>query len=325
MRLREKLHIGYKVVRARLSNNRVPLLVGWSVTNRCNLSCVYCSRWSSEVEELKTSDIFSIIDELKVLGTKMISFTGGEPLLRDDIGDIISYTDKSKIYANINTNGTLFAEKINELDSLRSVKFSLDGPEDVNDFIRGKGTFKKVFEGIKAAQAKDMSVSIVTALSKYNLGCIDYLVKFAEDLGIGILFQPLALTLLYSNTINIHIPDARRYGGAVDRLIGHKSNNRPILNTKEELRYLKNWPKGKKIICHARNISCRIETDGYLYHCGRRQDKTAALNCLGGGVKKAFDSLACVSCEHCWCALRLKANYIASLNPRSIFSVFKKL
>jgi len=325
MRLREKINIGYKIIRARLLNAGFPLLVGWSLTNRCNLSCVYCGRGNLEVRELKAQDIFSIIDKLKVLGTKMISFTGGEPLLRDDIGDIISYTRDSGIYANMNTNGILFVEKIGELKNLHSVKFSLDGPEEVNDFIRGKGTFKKVLEGVKAAKASDIAVSIVTVLSKYNLGHIDYLVKFAEDLDAGILFQPLTLNLLSSSIINTHIPDELEYRVAIDRLIKHRNNSKSILSTKEELGYLRNWPKGKNITCYARKISCRIETDGYLYHCGRRQDRATAFSCLDDSVEKAFGSLACVSCNRCWCALRLKTNYIASLSPIAIRSAFERL
>ncbi len=323
MKLKDKIGIGCSIVKTKLLRSKIPLFVAWSITNRCNLNCKYCSRQNINSTELKTSEVLSIIEELKNLGTKIISFTGGEPLLRADIKDIINYTRRCGIFINVNTNGTLFSQKINALDGIRSVKFSLDGPPEVNNYIRGKDSFQKVIEAIKLAKSRKIAVSIVTVLSKYNLDSIDYLINLAESLGIGILFQPLTLTLLGADTVNRDIPDIQGYKGVMDKLIAYRRKAETVLNSMKGLIYLRDWPDSKDIFCYNKNISCRIETDGYLYHCGRKQDKAMALNCLTVGVSKAFDNLNDVSCNDCWCALRLENNFIASLDLRVILSQLK--
>jgi len=323
MRLKDKIDIGYRIIVSRLLSRKAPLAVAWSVTNECNLNCKYCGRRKIESKELETRQMLLLIDGLKDAGTKALSFTGGEPLLRDDIGQLVNYAHKKGIYVNINTNGTLFSEKISEFNSLDSVRFSLDGPRQVNDYLRGRGTFQKVVQAIDAAKSKGVFVSIVTVLSKHNLSSVDYLIGMADDLEIGVLFQPLTKTLLGTNIINPHIPDVQEYKKTIDKLIEHRKKSNVIINSVKGLIYLRSWPEGRKIFCRSRNISCRVETNGYLYHCGRRQDKDMSLNCLAMGVKKAFDDLPPVFCNDCWCALRLETNLIASLDFKVIFSVLK--
>jgi len=94
---------------------RFPLAVGWNITYRCNLQCKYCGWWENRASELNTKDIIGLIKELAFLGTKFISFSGGEPLLREDLGDIIDFCKMKGIYVSINSNGTLVKEKIKNI------------------------------------------------------------------------------------------------------------------------------------------------------------------------------------------------------------------
>jgi MoaA/NifB/PqqE/SkfB family radical SAM enzyme len=324
MRLRDKIDIGYKILKIRFFNFRSPLVVSWAITNRCNLNCKYCFIPNNKVDELRLSEVFFIIDELKTLGTKIIFLTGGEPLLRGDIGKIISYINSKGIYVNMNTNGTLFLEKINELNGLNAVKFSLDGPIEVNDYVRGRGTFQKVIEAIEVAKNKSMKPMITTVLSKYNLDSVDYLVRLAEKLNILVDFQPVTTTLLGSNIINPHIPQKDDYKTTIERLINYKKNGKPIFNTVKGLIYFQDWPESKNsIFCYNRSINCRIEANGYLWYCGIEKNKDKALHCLKDGVKKAFDNLTPISCKYCWCAPRLEINNIFSLNLKAILSFLR--
>ena len=88
MKIKDKIFIGHSILKSKLLKKSSPLTVGWSLTNRCNHECKYCGIPNVKSNELTTEQIFSIIDELSELGTKIIQFTGGEPLLRDDIGKI---------------------------------------------------------------------------------------------------------------------------------------------------------------------------------------------------------------------------------------------
>ncbi len=79
---KRQIQAGYKLLSAKFLGKRVPLIVGWSVTNRCNLRCLFCTRWKSEAAELDTGQVCANIDALYQMGTYGINFTGGEALIR---------------------------------------------------------------------------------------------------------------------------------------------------------------------------------------------------------------------------------------------------
>ena len=92
MRNSDWLAMAGAIMKLRVLKKNTPIVVSWSLTNRCNSKCKYCSRWKQETAELNTKQIFSIIDELSKMGTRRIIYTGGEPLIREDIAEIINYT-----------------------------------------------------------------------------------------------------------------------------------------------------------------------------------------------------------------------------------------
>jgi len=74
---------------AKLLKRKKPLIVGWAITDQCNRKCDYCSIWRRPNRDLSTSVILQIVDALAESGTLRISFTGGEPLLRQDMGEVM--------------------------------------------------------------------------------------------------------------------------------------------------------------------------------------------------------------------------------------------
>lgn len=77
-------------------NKRTPLSVHFSLTNRCPLKCSYCGFFKRYREELNTQEVIRIIDQLAEAGNTRLHITGGEPMLRNDIGEIINYIYKIK-------------------------------------------------------------------------------------------------------------------------------------------------------------------------------------------------------------------------------------
>ena len=151
----------------------IPLYVVFDVTRSCNLNCIHC--YSSEKqEELTTKDVYHIIDMLHEAGTGTIDFGGGEPLLRKDIFDILSYSKKSGLYTSISTNGTLLnnscVKQLKTLD-IDHVCISLDGKKpETHDRIRNKkGTYEKTIQGIKNCVNADIDTRISTVFMKNNI------------------------------------------------------------------------------------------------------------------------------------------------------------
>ncbi|RLB12178.1 MAG: 12,18-didecarboxysiroheme deacetylase, partial [Deltaproteobacteria bacterium] len=91
------------------SLDKKPVVV-WNITKRCNLECMHCyanSHLSSNEKEIDHQSALSIIDDLAGFGVPVILFSGGEPLMRNDIIELIQYAVKKGIRAVLSTNGTL--------------------------------------------------------------------------------------------------------------------------------------------------------------------------------------------------------------------------
>ena len=125
-----------------------------SVTSRCNLNCIYCHReGESSKDEMDVEEIEKICRAFYELGVRKIKVTGGEPLIRNDIIEIVAgmppFDDISLV-----TNGTLLAKRAQELKEagLNRINISLDTlKEDRYKLITGRKLLKRVIEGIYAA------------------------------------------------------------------------------------------------------------------------------------------------------------------------------
>ena len=97
MRLKNLFNMGGGVLKAKVLNQRVPLNIMLSVTNRCTSNCCYCNISNRKQRELTTREILDLVDQITKMGTQRLGLWGGEPLIRDDIGQIIDYAKKNKI------------------------------------------------------------------------------------------------------------------------------------------------------------------------------------------------------------------------------------
>lgn len=164
------------------------------LTKRCNLACIHCyansQRGSKDPDELTTEEIFNIIDQLAELSTNEIFFTGGEPLMRRDIVDILRYAFDSGIRVLISTNGMAitehFLQKVQDID-FKLFQVSLDGPKMVHDSIRGRGSFERAIRAIRLASSYiKENVCVATVLSSINAHCIDESIELAYEAGAGV-------------------------------------------------------------------------------------------------------------------------------------------
>jgi len=164
-----------------------------SVTPRCPCRCVHCSAdrfVRSDRRELTTEELLSVIEQAIDLGVSNVVFTGGEPLVRDDLPQLIRHVDKTRAHAMIFTSGILLTEKkVAELaeaglDSM-NVSIDADRPEVHDKLRRVPGAFRKAFEGARLAR----EAGILTGVSTYGChetvenGALEHLVQMARDEG----------------------------------------------------------------------------------------------------------------------------------------------
>ena len=156
------------------SKDKKPVVV-WNVGRRCNLRCAHCyshSRDREYADELSHDEGLRLIDDLAGFGAPVMLFSGGEPLMRPDILDLIGHARSRGMRAVLSTNGTLItpglAEKLKEF-GLSYVGVSLDGLEETNDRFRGvKGAFASALEGIRNCRAAGIKVGLRFTMNRRN-------------------------------------------------------------------------------------------------------------------------------------------------------------
>jgi mycofactocin biosynthetic radical S-adenosylmethionine protein MftC len=151
-----------------------PVNLTWEITHKCNLNCIHCLS-ASQLEypdELSFEECKSVVDVLSDLKVFEINFGGGEPLLKEYFLSLIDYIHTRGIVTCISTNGTLLnRETVDYLagNPLVHIQVSLDGAnQEVNDKIRGKGTYQRIIRGIELLASRNIPFSINTVVTSLN-------------------------------------------------------------------------------------------------------------------------------------------------------------
>jgi len=315
------MRIAQKVFTAKAFKKYCPLTVSWAITRRCRQKCSYCGVVIPK-DELPTEEIFIIIDKLSRFGTERISFTGGEPLLREDLGLIIDYAKSKNIASVVNTNGDLLSQSLDKLSNVERITMSFDGPDEVHKEIK-RGNAHHL-DAIKLCRSKGIPLVLTTVLSKLNLDYIDYVLDIAKEFNLKVLFQPAQLNLLGADKTNLLALEKGQLQNQIERLIKKKSEgNKHIYNSLSGLRHLYHWPDAAAIPCWAAKLHCRVDSDGYIYPCGHT---TAAYKEKPIFYKELDDynqlyHLVPSGCRHCWCASIVEYNLALSLKADSLWNI----
>ncbi len=168
------------------SKDKKPVVI-WNVTKKCNLSCRHCYAATSESPEpeLNLKEGKKLIDDLSAFGCPVILFSGGEPLIRQDLPELADYAVSKGLRAVISTNGTLIdqktAEKLKKI-GLSYVGISIDGLRDIHDRFRGhKGAFDDAMKGIRACKNAGLKVGLRFTVCRENVGEIPGIFKLLRD------------------------------------------------------------------------------------------------------------------------------------------------
>ncbi len=151
--------------------NRIPFYATYNVTFRCNSRCIYCDYWKSDPPELSTADALMVIDRIAESGVSMLAISGGEPLLRNDIAQLIKRAKDYGVLTTLNTSGLIIKEKLaQELAKyVDALTISIDGPPQIHDMQRGiKGAFERSLIALKMYKSAGIRVGINMVLTDLN-------------------------------------------------------------------------------------------------------------------------------------------------------------
>ena len=324
MQLKNQFKIIKSILNQILFNKKTPLSVSWTLTNRCNKKCFYCNLPNIASKELRTKQIFSIIDELAELGTQRIGFTGGEPLIRNDVKEIIDHSHNKGIFTGMISNSSLVKKKINKIKNLDLLQLSLDGPEKINDKQRYKGSYKDVVSAIKTAKGKIPKIWLTCVLTKNNLDSIDFILDLAKQYNLRVFFQPVVDYKNCGLQAKNLFPDEGKFKEVIKELIRLKKTNKHIGNSGIGLKYLHNWSTYKKLNCYAGKLFAHIYPNGDIFPCFNMDGQNSE-SCLNNGFKHAFNNLKLKDCDGCWTYANIEMNYLFNFNFNAGWASLKLL
>ncbi|GAB4483833.1 MAG: heme b synthase [Thermodesulfovibrionales bacterium] len=264
-------------------------ILGTLVTNyRCNYRCVMCGLPQRDMEfndrglrEFDTARMLRVIDEFASLGVSGIGFTGGEPLLRKDVFELLAHAKRRGMISHLNTNGALLddtAARNIVSAGVDSLNVSLDGAHaKTHDAIRGvEGAFEKAVRAVERAIAArkrsgaGLRIKTVAVLGEDNIDEAVEIVGLSQDLGADcvefIPQQPFAVG-------KQNVPAAPTFQGKVETIAGTlirmKRSGARIENSLAHLRLFSRSFSGEPspLKCFAGYNSLAVDCYGEIYPC----------------------------------------------------------
>ncbi|NIA22491.1 MAG: radical SAM protein [Anaerolineaceae bacterium] len=296
-----------------------PMWMAWQVTYRCNLQCSFCNYWKSPShpqEELTTDEFREASERLARLGAIFISLAGGEPLVRDDIVDIVEAVARYH-FPFVTTNGWKATEPLaREMfeAGLWGVSVSLDYSDPRrHDTQRGReGAYDRAVAAIemfsKARKHPWQRVNLMCVLVDDNLGEIEKLLKLAGRLDAYLMVQP------YSQ---LKTGDRRFLAGAgvSEHLLGLRRRYPNFLSNPYFLGHFDHYlSEGAVPGCRAGRAFCNIDERGDVAICVEKRDRTVG-NVLtsrpGELVRGLREAARANRCHNCWynCRGEIEALY----------------
>lgn len=314
MDLKNKASLGLSVIRYKLTGKRTPVAVAWLITGRCNLDCCYC-KWKDlrRSEELDTAAAIDMIDQMKRAGVRLISFTGGEPLVRADIGQIIRHVKDSGLVCKLNTNGMLVESRLDDLRRLDLLQISVDGPPAVQDRLRGEGTSEKAARAIKLARDAGIRVQLIACLTRDNVVRLDEVLDYGLELGVGLCFQLLTPKELEDEAADESMPEKEQLIESLEYLVRLRKEKDPraaaIASKKSELDYYIDLLKNGSPGCQCTLVTATMMPDGRLIFCGNAKN-IESYDAVELGFAEAFSRLTIPDCDGCVCVGKLRLSKV---------------
>ena len=173
--------------------NETPFIAIWETTQACDLACVHCRACAQpqrSTEELSTEEAFRLIDEIAAMAVPVFVLTGGDPLKRPDIFDIVRYASSRQVRISLTPSATplLTRDAIQRLKEagLARLAVSLDGPTaEIHDaFRKVAGSFQWTMDAVRWAREIGLPVQINTTITRHNLHQVHDVIALLEKLDI---------------------------------------------------------------------------------------------------------------------------------------------
>jgi radical SAM protein len=169
-----------------------PFTIAWEVTRACAFACVHCradAQHQRDPRELTPDEARRLIDRIKDFGNPILIFTGGDPMMRPDLFELIRYATDKGLRCSLTPTATALPtpERLNRAKDagIRRMALSLDAPRpEVHDnFRQVRGSWERTMNILRNAQSIGLSAQINTTVTRHNIDLLPEMVKFVEEVG----------------------------------------------------------------------------------------------------------------------------------------------
>jgi mycofactocin biosynthetic radical S-adenosylmethionine protein MftC len=273
---------------------RAPVNVTWEITLKCNLHCAHClsNAGCASEDELSSPECRDLVDELSRLKVFQVNIGGGEPFIREDFIDLLRYAHSRNLVTCVSTNGMLVDDKLAGLLSkleMLYLQVSLDGATaEVNDSIRGNGTYERILEAVGCLARHEVPFSINTVLTRYNFPQLEDLRALAEEYGAELRVSRFRPSGRGKESKEILGPDKEQLETFSEWLDAHQ-----LVRTGDSFFCLTSEKRRRKGLdmCGAAKMTCCISPRGDVYPCAFLQEPLfSAGNIRTGSFKELWDN-----------------------------------
>ena len=256
-----------------------PGYVIWDCTRRCNLKCLHCGAVKEKyTHELSTEQIKGFVDQFSEMKVGMFAVTGGEPLMRKDLAEVLFHAHKRGLKTGIATNGFLVDQGTAEwIKAARvySVQVSLDGLETTHNRIRGnEQSYSRAVHAIELLNNLRVPlVSVATTVTRNNLPEIDKLRQLLPRLGVRLWRLAVVMPIGRAHESNI-FPDMDQLSWLLEYV--RRCDSRELhIYLGENLTFLGEWERqvrNSPAFCPIGFTACCIGVDGNVSGCPEQPD-----------------------------------------------------
>ncbi len=255
-----------KVLRSRFGTQS-PLVLTHLITSKCNARCSICDLWKNNAnapEDMTISEIKAMLKKAQNVGIICYTVWGGEPLLREDLTEILKFSNQeTKMSNGIITNGALLEERIRDLAPYTDyVLVSIDAMDEKHDNWRQiPNLTSRIFAGVDAAKKTKTKIILNTVITNQNLNEITPLCNYAKEMDVLITFEPMEIIAGFNENLRV---TKEEMADAFSRIKDFKKKGYPIVSS---YYFLDSMIKEKNFRCHAPKIYVVVEPDGRLRTC----------------------------------------------------------
>jgi MoaA/NifB/PqqE/SkfB family radical SAM enzyme len=290
--------------------------VVYLATMRCNARCPYCDFPRVPFEELDTGGALALIRALKEAGTVRLSISGGEPLLRADLGAMTMEAGRCGFITSVVTNGTLLQDRLEDLRPVDYILCTMEGGEGVHERMRGAGSWGMTVRGLEMLKRSGIGrLGIICPLHRENLAEIEEPLRLAEQLGTKAFFQPVQRRNGWTGPEFHGMLSPEEMKHAFGRLLRLKITGRAVGNSRRYLEIMAgggdagSFPK-----CTSGRFAVTLLPDGRVTPCCMLPFQASPVRVDPRTIGRAVREAAVPACEGCTISPYMESNLILNLD-----------